>query len=56
VAQKYADVIEALYSGQDAAELSTAVTYEDGRQATVRSRVHMADVELGMTAGVPAHA
>jgi long-chain acyl-CoA synthetase len=45
VAQKYADVIEAFYSGRDAAELAATVTYEDGRQATVRSRLRMVDVE-----------
>ena len=55
VAEKYADVIEALYSGKDAAELAATVTYEDGRQASVRSRVQMMDVEPGTTAGVPAH-
>jgi hypothetical protein len=26
-------------------ELSTSITYEDGRQAVVRSRVHIEDVE-----------
>ena len=44
VAEKYAAVIEALYSGKDETELATTVTYEDGRQATIRSRVQMVDV------------
>ena len=32
VAEKYAPVIEAFYSGRREVELSTAITYEDGRQ------------------------
>ena len=45
VTEKYASVIEAFYSTQDEAELAASVTYEDGRQATVRSRVKVVDVE-----------
>ncbi len=44
VAEKYADVIEAFYSGKEEAELAATVTYEDGRQATMRSRVRVVDV------------
>jgi long-chain acyl-CoA synthetase len=55
VAQKYADVIEAFYSGKDEAELAAAVTYEDGRQATVRSRLRMVDVQAAAGAEAPAH-
>ena len=51
VAEKYAPVIEALYTGRDTVELATSITYEDGRQATIQSRVHVEDVE----AGRPAH-
>jgi long-chain acyl-CoA synthetase len=51
VAEKYAPVVDAFYGGADEVELSTAVTYEDGRQSTVRSRVRIEDVE-----GAAAHA
>jgi long-chain acyl-CoA synthetase len=44
VADKYAPVIDALYGGADQAELSTSITYEDGRQATIQSRVRIEDV------------
>ena len=44
VADKYAAVIAALYGGADEAELSTSITYEDGRQATIQSRVRIEDV------------
>ena len=45
VADKYAPVIAALYGGADEVELSTGITYEDGRQATIQSRVRIEDVE-----------
>jgi len=45
VVEKYAAVIEAFYGGKDEVELATAITYEDGRQATLRSRVTIVDVE-----------
>jgi long-chain acyl-CoA synthetase len=45
VAEKYAPVIEAFYAGRDSVELTTAITYEDGRQGTLRSLVHVQDVE-----------
>ena len=48
--EKYAPVIEAFYGGAEEVELSTAITYEDGRQSTIQSRVRIADVE-----GIPAH-
>jgi long-chain acyl-CoA synthetase len=50
VAEKYASIIEAFYSGGTEVSLSTAITYEDGRQATIQSRVTIEDVE-----GTPAH-
>jgi long-chain acyl-CoA synthetase len=45
VAEKYAPVIEAFYTGKATVELTTAITYEDGRQGTLRSTVHVEDVE-----------
>jgi long-chain acyl-CoA synthetase len=50
VAEKYAPVVEAFYAGRDSVELTTAITYEDGRQGSLRSTVHIEDVE-----GVAAH-
>jgi len=50
VAEKYAPVIDAFYSGQSEVDLSTAITYEDGRQANIQSKVRIEDVE-----GTPAH-
>ena len=44
VAEKYAPVIDAFYSGRDEVALSTTITYEDGRQASLQSRVYIEDV------------
>jgi long-chain acyl-CoA synthetase len=45
VAEKYATVIDAFYTGREEVELQTAITYEDGRQAQIQSRVRLEDVE-----------
>jgi long-chain acyl-CoA synthetase len=50
VAEKYASVIDAFYSGATEVALSTVITYEDGRQASIQSRVSIEDVE-----GRPVH-
>ena len=50
VAEKYAPVIDAFYSGDTEVELTTTITYEDGRQASIQSRARIEDVE-----GAPAH-
>ena len=52
VAEKYASVVDAFYSGQHDVELSSAITYEDGRSATLKSRARIEDVG----AAEPAHA
>jgi long-chain acyl-CoA synthetase len=44
VAEKYADVIEAFYAPRDEVALTTSITYEDGRTATMQSRVTIEDV------------
>jgi len=45
VAEKYTAVIDAFYSGATEVALSTVITYEDGRQASLQSRVAIEDVE-----------
>src|SRR5262249_56468839 len=50
VADKYAPVIEAFYSGRDEVELATTITYEDGRQASIRSQVRIEGAS-----GLPVH-
>jgi long-chain acyl-CoA synthetase len=50
IADKYAPVIEAFYSGASQTELVSDVTYEDGRKATVRSNVTIHDLGGASTA------
>ena len=52
VAEKYAPVVDAFYSGGHAVELETTITYEDGRQAVVKSRVQVEDVDAPAVARV----
>ena len=46
IADKYAAVIDALYSDATETEIATEVTYEDGKRATVRARVAIEDVNV----------
>ena len=57
VAEKYHAVVEALYGGRSDVELVTAITFEDGRRATIRSNVAIDDAEDGSAILMePAHA
>ena len=49
IAQKYASLIEALYSERERCEVEAQVTYEDGRTARIR-----ADVRIRQVAGAEA--
>jgi long-chain acyl-CoA synthetase len=44
-------VLDAFYGGGDEVELATTITYEDGRQATLKSRVRVDDVEEAAVRG-----
>jgi len=44
VAEKYAAVVEALYSGARQVDLTTEITYEDGRKARLNSTIAIDDV------------
>jgi long-chain acyl-CoA synthetase len=45
IGQKYASLIDALYSGADHVKVEAQVTYEDGRTGTVRAEVRIRDTE-----------
>ena len=51
VAERYAPLITALYTGAREADISTEVTFEDGRKGTLSARVKVRDVA---TVSVPA--
>ncbi len=48
IAERYAPLVEALYSGAGEAAISTQVTFEDGRQGTLAARVKIRDVRPAM--------
>ncbi|MBW8285304.1 MAG: long-chain fatty acid--CoA ligase [Rhizobium sp.] len=49
VAEKYADLIAALYDGSAAISTETEVTYEDGRKGILKATLKIADVETQAT-------
>ena len=47
VAERYAPLIKALYDGSKEADISTEVTFEDGRKGTLSARVKIRDMKTG---------
>ncbi len=45
VAERYAPLVAALYDGSAAADISTEVTFEDGRKGTISARVRIYDMQ-----------
>ncbi|MBC7132422.1 MAG: AMP-binding protein [Roseovarius sp.] len=43
--ERYKELVEAIYSGADRVDLEIAVTYQDGRQGTLKAGVRVSDVE-----------
>jgi long-chain acyl-CoA synthetase len=46
IAEKYADLIGALYSGKEGVEVKTKITYMDGRTANISAFLKILDVEI----------
>jgi long-chain acyl-CoA synthetase len=53
IAQKYAALVEALYSDRDHVTVEAKVTYEDGRTATVRADVRIREAEVFLAETAP---
>jgi long-chain acyl-CoA synthetase len=47
IAERYAALVTALYDGSAEADISTEVTFEDGRKGTISARVRIRDVAVG---------
>ena len=45
IAEKYANLIDALYEGNDNVDVEAKVTYEDGRTTTLKANLKIRDVE-----------
>ncbi|HZH10457.1 MAG TPA: AMP-binding protein [Microvirga sp.] len=46
IAERYAPLIQALYDGSSEADISTEVTFEDGRKGVISARVKIRDMKL----------
>jgi len=46
IADRYAPLVNALYDGSEAADISTEVTFEDGRKGVISARVKVRDATL----------
>lgn len=46
IAERYKPLVDALYNGADAADISTEVTFEDGRKGVISARVRIADAKV----------
>jgi long-chain acyl-CoA synthetase len=46
IAERYAPLIKALYDGSKEADISTEVTFEDGRKGTISARVKIRDMKI----------
>jgi long-chain acyl-CoA synthetase len=46
IAERYAPLIQALYDGSKEADISTEVTFEDGRKGVIAARVKIRDMRL----------
>jgi long-chain acyl-CoA synthetase len=46
IAQKYAELIDALYLGKEGVEVETKITYEDGRTASLRAFLKIREAEI----------
>jgi long-chain acyl-CoA synthetase len=45
VEQRYQDIIEALYLDDDSVHIDTTIKYEDGRQAHIKTDLHIRKVK-----------
>lgn len=50
VAERYAPLIAALYDGSSEADISTEVTFEDGRKGVISARVKIRDMKVELAA------
>ena len=45
IAERYAPLVRALYDGSEVADISTEVTFEDGRKGVIAARLVIRDME-----------
>ncbi len=50
IADKFSDIVEALYDGSDTISTETEVTYEDGRKGAIKATLDIRDARVGQVA------
>ncbi|NTU83592.1 MAG: long-chain fatty acid--CoA ligase, partial [Chloroflexales bacterium] len=50
VAQRYEEIVDALYGDQQDVEIETTITYQDGRTALLKTKLHVEEMEIGRPA------
>jgi len=50
IAERYKPLVDALYNGSEASDISTEVTFEDGRKGIISARVRIAEAEVAQVA------
>ncbi|MEM6356062.1 MAG: AMP-binding protein [Pseudomonadota bacterium] len=53
IAEKFGDLVDALYDGKDEIYTETEVTYEDGRKGSIKATLKIRNVETFKTIGTP---
>ena len=56
IAERYAPLVKALYNGSTEADISTEVTFEDGRKGVIAARVRVMDAKTAPVTATHAHA
>jgi long-chain acyl-CoA synthetase len=51
IAEKYADIIEALYADRLAIDIDTTVTFQDGSRQRIRTQLRIVDLETADSSG-----
>lgn len=51
IAEKYADIIEALYADRPAIDIDTTVTFQDGSRQRIRTHLRIVDLDTGDSSG-----
>ena len=51
IAERYAPLVTALYNGSHEADISTEVTFEDGRKGVIAARVKIRDLQISRSIG-----
>ncbi|MGI9395322.1 MAG: long-chain fatty acid--CoA ligase, partial [Boseongicola sp.] len=51
IAEKFSDLIEALYDGSKSVSTETEVTYEDGRKGSIKATLEVRDAKIAAVKG-----